>query len=126
MNFLSGILFICFIFSGFFLSLLTESDPSAFCLSVSASKNLGQTVTNCCLKGLFFCEYVPKQAACAQGFGGRAGFILHTSHIFPQGVLAAIIFVVGWTKDRGVSSEPVLSGCHHPNGGRILAQAAGS
>ena len=41
-------------------------------------------------------------------FGRRVGFDLVASHIFPQGVLAAITLVVGGAGD-GVESEPNVS-----------------
>ena len=38
-------------------------------------------------------------------FGGRAGFGVDASHIFPQGVLAAIILAGGGAVDRGARAE---------------------
>ena len=39
-------------------------------------------------------------------FGKRAGFDVDTSHVFPQGVLAAITFVVDVAGDRGAKAGP--------------------
>ena len=41
------------------------------------------------------------------GFDGRTGFDLNTSHVFPQGVLSAIILLGGGVRDEG--PEPGVS-----------------
>ena len=38
-------------------------------------------------------------------FGGRAGFVLYASHVFPQVLLAAITLVGAQTRDGGASPE---------------------
>ena len=57
------------------------------------------------------------------GFGGRAGSDMSTSHIFPQGVLAASTLVgyglemEGLKPEPGVTqTSPQLSGHHCPTG----------
>lgn len=40
-------------------------------------------------------------------FDSRAGFDLNTSHVFPQGVLSAIILLGGGVRDEG--PEPIVS-----------------
>ena len=44
------------------------------------------------------------------GFGGRAGFDVNRSHVFPQGVLAAITLLGGGARD-GARCEPALPLC---------------
>lgn len=41
----------------------------------------------------------------SSGFGGRVGFGMNTSHVFPQGLLAAIILVRGETGNRRVRAR---------------------
>ena len=59
-------------------------------------------------------------------FGGRAGSDVSRSHIFPQGVLAAITLVGGGAGDEGARARasPLLSGQHHPTGGGGRSQGA--
>ena len=47
--------------------------------------------------------YVPS------GFDGRAGFDVNISHIFPQGVLAAITLVGSGLEKEGLGPEPGVS-----------------
>lgn len=62
--------------------------------------NLGQIVTYCILKGASLYGSIPIQMACANAFGRKAGFDMDSSHIFHQGVLAAISLVVGGAGDK--------------------------
>ena len=62
------------------------------------------------LKG---CPYVGASLYCLcvfSGFGGRAGFDVNTSHVFAQGVPAAMALVGGGTGDGRVEPgvRPVL------------------
>ena len=60
----------------------------------------------CCYVGASLCRLHMSNA-----FDGRAGFDVDASHIFPQGVLAAIIFVgveaggAGRSEERRVGKE---------------------
>ena len=47
----------------------------------------------------------------SSAFVGRAGFDTVTSHIFSQGVLAALTFVAGWNTHAGARLESGLSLC---------------
>lgn len=72
--------------------------PFQFALTLSASMNLGETVTHCGLEWL----NIPLQTVCAQCLWWE-GWILHdTSDVFPQGEPAAITLVgAGGTGDGG-------------------------
>ena len=61
-------LFVSLFFQGFSPAHSIESSYSTFSffLILSASVDLGQTVTYCGLKGMFLCESVPVQTAGAQ------------------------------------------------------------
>ena len=85
-----------FNFQGFSPALSIESSSFAFSfyLTFSVSTSLGETVT------YFVLEAVSSVGASscrpsALPFGGRSGFDEDASHIFPQGVLAAITLVGG-------------------------------
>lgn len=45
------------------------------------------------------------QYACSSGFGGKLGFDMKTSHVFPQNVLAGITFIAGEAEDGGSGAE---------------------
>ena len=65
--------------------------------------NLGETVTYCCLEEVVLmleCPYT--HCVCPVPFGGRAGYNRDASHVFPQGVLTAIILVGGGAGNGGV------------------------
>ena len=66
--------------------------------------NLGETVTYCGLEGVFLCGRVPIWTV-SNAFGRRAGFDEDASHIFPQGVLAAMTLVGGGAGDGGARAR---------------------
>ena len=68
--------------------------------------NIGKTVTYCALEGVFLCGNVPKKTVCDQCLGRRARFDVDTSHIFPQGVLAAVPLAGVGDGDGGARSSP--------------------
>ena len=57
------------------------------------------------LKGCPFVGVSLYRLCVPHGFGGRAGSEVSTSHVFPQGVLAAIISVGGGTGDGGARAR---------------------
>ena len=66
---------------------------------------LGETVTIAVLK---LCPYVSVSlfSLCVPSdFGRRAGFDMNTSHVFPQGVLAAVTLVGGRAGDGGAKAR---------------------
>ena len=71
--------------------------------------NLGEIVTYCILKGASLYGSIPIQMACANAFGRKAVFDMASSHIFHQGVLAAITLVVGGAGDREARAGTVTS-----------------
>ena len=81
----------CYLFSQLFpLTLSIDSSPSgfSFCFTFYASMNLGEIVSCYGLEEVGVSIYslnVPSV------FGGRHGFDVDTSHVFPQGVLSG-----GW------------------------------
>ena len=67
---------------------------------------LGETVTYCslekghpCVGATLHSLHVPS------GFGGEAGSDVNTSHIFLQGMLAAVTLVEGGTAERGARAR---------------------
>lgn len=48
---------------------------------------------------------IPIQSACAHGFGGKAGLILNTGHIFPESMMVAITLVGGVAQDGGARAR---------------------
>ena len=77
--------------------------------------NLGETVTYCCLKGCSYAGPFLYRCSVSTAFGGRAGFDVDPSHIFPQGLLAAITLVGGGARDgearAGAQCEAGLPFC---------------
>ena len=63
------------------------------------------------------CGEIPIQSARAHGFGGKAGFILNTGHVFPESMMVAITLGGGVAQDGGARaragyellSDPLLS-----------------
>ena len=74
--------------------------------------NLGERVTYCGFKWIFLHGSVPIQTL-PNPFDGRTRFEMDTSHIFPQGVLAAITLVGGGAGDGGgQSAHSTWAGTH--------------
>lgn len=77
--------------------------------------NLSETVTYFSFKGMLLCRNVPVQTALSNAFSGKARFDMDVSHIFPQGLLAALTFVGGLEMEgarvfiqRGLGHTPQL------------------
>ena len=93
LNYLSGKLFISvslFIFFQEFshaCSIESSSSAFSFCLTFSASVNLSETATYCGLECVSYVGASLYRPCVPSAFGGRAGFDVDASHIFPQGVL---------------------------------------
>lgn len=51
------------------------------------------------------CGEIPIQSACAHGFGGKAGFILNTAHVFPESMMVAITLVGDVAQDGGARAR---------------------
>ena len=66
--------------------------------------NSGETVTYCRLEWLFLCVDIAIQTVCAQCLWWESWIWHDTSHIFPQGVLAAITLVGGGAGDGGAKA----------------------
>ena len=52
-------------------------------------------------RGIFICEHPYNHLHGSTDFDSRARFDLNTSHVFPQGVLSAIILLGGGVRDEG-------------------------
>ena len=66
---------------------------------------IGERVTYCSLEGVSLCGSMIYSLRVPSGFGERAEFDVNTSHVFPQGVLAAITLVGCGAGDRGVRAK---------------------
>ena len=85
------------------LSIGTNSLVFSFCLTFPVSVKLGEIASYYSLERVSLCWSMPS------GFGGRAGSNMNTSHIFPQGVLAAIIWCEVRLEMEGLQPEPSVS-----------------
>lgn len=74
--------------------------------------NLSETVTYFSFKGMLLCRNVPVQTALSNASSGKARFDMDVSHIFPQGLLAALTFVEGARDGGGQSVHSAWAGTH--------------
>lgn len=80
-----------FLISSVVLSRITNSSASHF-LKFLCCVKLGERVTCCDLEGVSLHKSIPYSLCAPSAFGARAGFDVSTSHVFLQGMLAAITF----------------------------------
>ena len=95
----SLVVFSVFIF--LFFSFETNSSLFSFCLTLSVSMVLGETVTCSSLEGVSLCWSL----LVSSDFGGRAGSQVNMGHFFPQGVLIHILFWGSGVEDRGANAR---------------------
>ena len=121
MNSLSG-KFFCFVscFLRFSLALPIQTDPSCLLLLLTfVPVKLGETVTYCSLGKGYPCVGATLHSLHAPSDLGRAARSdMNTSHIFLQGLLAAITWLEGGCRERGWDRS-------HQGGGRTLVRDFG-
>lgn len=109
--------YLCFlsIFQEFSLVLWIETNSGLLILInfLFLSMRLGEIITFYCLERVSLCgsmcSHMLYSLHVPSGFGGRYGSDKKIGHVFPQGLLAAILWVVGGLEMEGLWQKPGVS-----------------
>ena len=88
--------------------------------------NLSETVIYFHFKRMLLCRNAPIQTALPNAFSGKARFDMDISHIFPQGLLAALSFVGGGAGDGGGQSVHSAWAGTHTSAEAVTGNSAAS